>query len=286
MSKKLGHRKLKNTGVLFEVLTRQITSDILGNKESKSIELVKKYFNKNTALGKELELYEILIKEKYNSEEKANRLIDAVIKERSRITNSTLRREKYNLIKEIKEDYDVDKLFASKIPNFKQLASIWKLFAIETAGESYNPKEIINSRYTVVESLITSSPTVQDIKSPITSEDKDVRLLAYELMVEKFNTKYSKLLFEQKEVLRNYINNVSNAKSLKEFVSTESIKIKKYLKKLLPTVTDSVTKIKLAEAVNNVDIIKDTSKSIEKSLTTLMRYYDLITELENVNDKK
>ena len=116
MSKKLKHSKIKNTGVLFEVLTRQITSDILSNKESKSVNLVKKYFNKNTALGKELELYKILTKERYNSEERANRLVDAVLKERAQITNASLRREKFNLIKEIKEDYDVKKLFTAKLP--------------------------------------------------------------------------------------------------------------------------------------------------------------------------
>ncbi len=283
MSKKLKHSKIKNTGVLFEVLTRQITSDILSNKESKSVNLVKKYFNKNTSLGKELELYEILTKERYNSEERANRLVDAVLKERAQITNTSLRREKYNLIKEIKEDYDVKKLFTSKIPNFKQLASIWKLFSIETSMESYSPKEEVDSRYTIVENLISSNPNKKVSKSPVTSEEKDVRLLAYELMVEKFNKKYSKLSTEQKEVLRKYINNVSNATSLKEFVQVEVGKIKSYLKKLVPAIDDDITKIKLTEAINFADTINE-NKDTEKKLTTLMRYYDLITELEDVLD--
>ena len=263
MSKKLKHSKIKNTGVLFEVLTRQITSDILSNKKSKSVNLVKKYFNKNTALGKELELYEILTKERYNSEERANRLVDAVLKERARITNSDLRREKYNLIKEIKEDYDVKKLFTSKIPNFKQLASIWKLFSIESSMESYSPKEEVDSRYTIVENLISSNPNKKISKSPVTNEDKDVRLLAYQLMVEKFNKKYSKLSTEQKEVLRKYINNVSNATSLREFVQVEVGKIKSYLKKLVPAIDDDITQIKLTEAINFADTIsenKDTEK--------------------------
>ena len=170
-----------------------------------------------------------------------------------------------------------------KIPNFKQLASIWKLFSIESSMESYSPKEEVDSRYTIVENLISSNPNKKISKSPITAEEKDVRLLAYQLMVEKFNKKYSKLSTEQKEVLRKYINNVSNATSLKEFVQVEVGKIKRYLKKLVPAIDDDITKIKLTEAINFADTINE-NKDTEKKLTTLLRYYDLITELEYVFD--
>ena len=211
--------------------------------------------------------------------------MDAVLKERAKITNASLRREKYNLIKEIKEDYDVKTLFTSKIPNFKQLASIWKLFSIETSNESYSPKEEIDSRYTIVENLISSNPNKKISESVVTTEEKDVRLLAYELMVEKFNKKYSKLSTEQKEVLRKYINNVSNVTSLKEFVQVEVGKIKSYLKQLVPAIDDDITKIKLTEAITFADTICE-NKNTEKKLTTLLRYYDLITELEDVLGRK
>ena len=165
------------------------------------------------------------------------------------------------------------------------MASIWKLFSIETSRESYSPKEEVDSRYTIVENLISSNPNKKIIESPVTAEEKDIRLLAYELMVEKFNKKYSKLSTEQKEVLRKYINNVSNATSLKEFVQVEVGKIKSYLKKLVPTIDDDITKIKLTEAINFADTINE-NKDTEKKLTTLLRYYDLITELEDVLDRK
>ena len=52
------HSKYKNTGILFELLTRQITSDILSGKRTpKAIPILEKYFNKNEELGKELILY-------------------------------------------------------------------------------------------------------------------------------------------------------------------------------------------------------------------------------------
>ena len=288
MSKKLRHTKIKNTGVLFEVLTRQVTADIIDGKESKAVSLIKKHFNKNSTLGKELELYNILTTESYKSRSKAERLIDVVIKTRQRISNKILRSEKYNLIKAIKENYDVKALFSTKMPNYKKLASIYKLFLYETTGEDINPTEVVDSREYVVESLIVerSKPEAKsELLREYNSEDKDVKLLAYTLMVEKFNEKYSKLSQSQKNVLRKYINNVSNTNSLTEFIDGEIINIKTTLKKLLPTVNDDITSIKLREVTEQVGKLAGCNEATENTVVTLMRYYELIKELENVTGK-
>ena len=288
MSKKLRHTKIKNTGVLFEVLTRQVTADIIDGKESKAVSLIKKHFNKNSTLGKELELYNILTTESYKSRSKAERLIDVVIKTRQRISNKILRSEKYNLIKAIKENYDVKALFSTKMPNYKKLASIYKLFLYETTGEDINPTEVVDSREYVVESLIVERSKPEDkseLLKEYNSEDTDVKLLAYTLMVEKFNEKYSKLSQSQKNVLRKYINNVSNTNSLTEFIDGEIINIKGVLKKLLPTVNDDITSIKLREVTEQVGKLAGCNEATENTVVTLMRYYELIKELENVTGK-
>ena len=106
MARKLKHSKIKNTGILFELLTRQITADVLAGKSTKSVKIVKKFFNENTELGKELQLYRILSEKHYQSENKAQELVNTVVKARKKISNSRLRNEKYNLIKEIKENYN------------------------------------------------------------------------------------------------------------------------------------------------------------------------------------
>ena len=288
MSKKLRHTKIKNTGVLFEVLTRQVTADIIDGKESKAVSLIKKHFNKNSTLGKELELYNILTTESYKSRSKAERLIDVVIKTRQRISNKTLRSEKYNLIKAIKESYDVKALFSTKMPNYKKLASIYKLFLYETTGEEINPTEVVDSREYVVESLIVGPSKIENQSELIreyNSEDKDVKLLAYTLMVEKFNDKYSKLSQSQNNVLRKYINNVSNTNSLTEIIDGEIINIKETLKKLLPSVNDDITSIKLKEVTEQVGKLSGGNEATENKVVTLMRYYELIKELENVTGK-
>jgi hypothetical protein len=70
--KNIKHSKFKNTGFIFELLVRQITSEIMsGNTNSKAEKILKEFFSSKKELSKELKLYQYLINEKYNSESKA-----------------------------------------------------------------------------------------------------------------------------------------------------------------------------------------------------------------------
>lgn len=287
MSKKIKHTKIKNTGVLFEVLTRQVTADIIENRDSKSINLIKKYFNKTTNLGQELDLYNILVNESYKSSHNADRLVEAVVKSRQKLSTASLRREKYNLIKELKDKYDVNKLFATRIPNYKKLASIYKIFEHESTEKSLRPDEYVNVRSYLTESICSEKVGRIEQEPAVVAEDKEIRLLAYSLMVEKFNKKYSNLTEKQKMVLKKYINNISNTSNLHEYVSEEVMGIKSELSKLLPEVTDKITKIKLSEVIKQLDAMTIGKKRIsEKALIALMRYYELIEELKDVSKRQ
>ncbi len=288
MTRKLKHSKIKNTGILFELLTRQITADVLAGKSTKSVSIVKKYFNEKTELGKELELYRILSEKNYNSENKANHLLDAVIKSRQKLSNSILRREKYNLIKEIKENYNVNDFFSGRIPNYRILASISNVFQSETSQEKFKPDQIVNSKFTVLEHITSKKISENQVKEKVLKEyskkDKDLRLLAYEILVDKFNKKYKSLNESQKNLLKNYINNISNTNSLRDDVNDEVVKIKKELKIHLPKVDDTITKIKLTEAINQINNLTKGRVVDEKQVLTLMRYYELIKEIKNVHE--
>jgi len=288
MTRKLKHSKIKNTGILFELLTRQITADVLAGKSTKSVSIVKKYFNEKTELGKELELYRILSEKNYNSENKANHLLDAVIKSRQKLSNSILRREKYNLIKEIKENYNVNDFFSGRISNYRILASISNVFQSETSQEKFKPDQIVNSKFTVLEHITSKKISENQVKEKVLKEyskkDKDLRLLAYEILVDKFNKKYKSLNESQKNLLKNYINNISNTNSLRDDVNDEVVKIKKELKIHLPKVDDTITKIKLTEAINQIENLTKGKVVSEKQVLTLMRYYELIKEIKNVHE--
>ena len=287
MARKLKHSKIKNTGILFELLTRQITADVLAGKSTKSVGILKKYFNENTELGKELELYKLLSEKNYTSEVKANDLLNVVVKQRQKLSNTNLRREKYNLIKSIKENYNVTDFFNGRIPNYRILASIYNVFQSETTNEKFKADHIVNSRFTVLEHVTNKKIDEKQIKEKVlkeyTKEDKDLRLLAYQILVDKFNTKYKKLDESQKSLLKNYINNVSNTNSLREYVDKEVISIKKVLDKHLPKVNDKITNIKLTEAINQIENLTKGKIVNEKQVLTLMRYYELIKEIKNVH---
>ena len=287
MARKLKHSKIKNTGILFELLTRQITADVLAGKSTKSVSILKKYFNENTELGKELELYKLLSEKNYQSEVKANDLLNVIIQQRQKLNNSNLRREKYNLIKSIKENYNVTDFFNGRIPNYRILASIYNVFQSETTSEKFKADHIVNSRFTVLEHITNKKVDEEKIKEKVlkefNKEDKDLRLLAYQILVDKFNTKYKKLDESQKSLLKNYINNVSNTNSLREYVDKEVARIRGELEGHLPKVNDKITNIKLTEAINQIENLTKGKVVNEKQVLTLMRYYELIKEIKNVH---
>jgi len=284
MSSKTKHSKIRNTGILFELLTRQITVDVLNNdKKGSAANILKEFFNNKTQLGKEYELYRVLTVENYTSEIKANHLVDAVVKARQKLNGSQLKREKYNLIKEIKKTYNINDFFMARIPNYKVNASIFKVFDSNTDG---NPASEVDSRFTIVEHVtrkqISNKKEDKKLVEGYKKQEKDLRLLAYGILVEKFNKKYSSLSKSQKKLLKEYINNISNTNSLKEFVETETIKVKSKLQSFLPKVSDKVTKIKLQEAINQAETLMKGRIVEDKQVVTLMRYYQLVKELENV----
>jgi len=247
--------------------------------------MLKKFFNEKTELGKENQLYQVLLKQNYNSTRKAEKLLEVVLRAREKLQNKKLRTEKYNLIKEIKKNYVVEDFFRARIPNYKVYASIYKTFLAETTPV-FNPVDEVDSNFSIIEHITRNKTKPRDTDSKVISEfkkeDKDLRLLSYQLMVDTFNSKYKNLNSMQRNLLKQYVNNISNTNSLREFVDSEVGKIKKILFKFLPMVTDKVTKIKLTEAIKQTDTLSKGKIVKDKQVVSLMRYYELIKELHNV----
>jgi len=286
MAKKLKHSKIKNTGILFELLTRQITADVLDGKDSKAVKIVKTFFNENTVLGKELQLYRLLSEKHYKSESKANEFLDLIIKSRRKLSSAKIRNEKYNLIKVIKESYQVEDFFNGRISNYKLLASISNFIQSQVTNEDFQPDQVLNSKFTILEHITNkniSDETKDKVLKEYNKKDKDLRLLTYKILVDKFNKKYKTLDESQKTLLKNYINNISNTNKMREFVDSEVLSVQKELKLHLPKVKDKVTKIKLDEAVKQIPNLTKGKVIEEKQVLTLMRYYELVKEINNVH---
>jgi cellulose biosynthesis protein BcsQ len=211
------------------------------------------------------------------------------VKSRRKLSNRRLNNEKYNLIKTIKENYDIKEFFNTRIPNFKIMASVYKLFGTETGKEDFGPVQRTDSVITITEHITqntTHSNKANKVVKEFKEQGKDLRLLSYQLLVDKFNSKYKTLNENQKNLLKEYINNVSNTNSLKGFIDSEVVKIKKALKSLLPKVNDKITKIKLSEAIDYTDSATKGKVVQDKHVVALMRYYELIKEIKNVQTRK
>lgn len=280
--KSIKHSKIKNTGLIFELLVRQIASDTLNNKESKAIPILKKYFNKNTELSKELNLYKSLTSEKFNKEEKANALIEAVLKSHKQLNSATLSKQKYNLVKDINEVFGVDTFFSSKISDYKVLASVYKILEY---SEADSPTEIVNSKYTIIEHITGKEIIKEEISEELKTfiaEDKDVRLTAYKYLVNKFNDKYNTLDTKQKNLLREYINNVSSTDELTKYVVNEIHDMLKLLQVYNKKVDSPVVKIKLNEVSNLLKSMSNVKSVNDNHILSLLRYYELLKELKKV----
>jgi hypothetical protein len=284
--KKIKHSKFKNTGFIFELLVRQITSEIMSSNKSVAENILKEHFNSKRELSRELKLYQYLINEKYNSETKAEKFIDTIIEARKRLDEKKLTKEMYNLIKEIKETYNIDEFIKSPISNYKTLASIYKVFEVATIDEQFDPTDIVGSRITIAENIISSSIQNKDTKiqnavlEEYKKQDEDLRAVSYKLLVESFNNKYKNLTNEQKVLLKEYINNINNTGKLNDYVGTEITNLVNNLKEVGSKISDKVTQIKLAETIANIKKIKSVKKIKEQHLSAMMMTYELLNELK------
>ena len=287
--KKVKHSKVKNTGVLFELLVRQITLEVLnGDKTENAKKIVKQFFATGTELNKELRLYELLLKEKYTSETRAEKFVETVCEAYSKLDELKLNREKYNLIKTIKESFDSEQFLASPLSNYKVLASIYKVFESKKLKE-YDVKDVFNSKVTLIENITSKSSGKKSIQldesqqlvEVYKNQDKDIRLLTYKILIETFNKKYTNLDNSQKEVLREYINNINNTSKFKDYYSATLNKIISELGSIGKQICDTVTTIKLNETISVLKSQKLGRTVSDEQVSVLLLSHELLKELKS-----
>ena len=285
--KKIKHSKFKNTGILFELLVRQITVEILNGGEEKAKKIIKEFFKQGTEISKEKKLYDLLLKEKYNSESRAEKFIDVVLEAHSKINHKKILKEKYNLIKNIQESFNIDEFLNSPLTNYKTLASIYKIFESKNV-ENYDIKDNLNARFTLVEHIINDSiknknqlvedRTIEAYKK----QEKDMRLLSYRILVESFNKKYTKLDSNQKSLLREYINNINNTTKFKDHFNLKLKDLISSLHEEYTKTSDKVTKIKLKETISLLRKQRVRKKVSDSQVSAVMIGYELVKEMKNV----
>jgi len=281
--KKLKHSKFKNTGFLFEILTRQITTEILNNSEERAKRIVKEFFSAGKELSKELKLFHLLLNEKYNNDKNAEMFLNKVVEAHQRLNHAKLEREKYNLVKAINENFDSKSLMISPINDYKIIASIQKLFDANKLSIS-EIKDAVDSKITILEHITHNSKKSTSNSDQLVEfykkQEKDLRLLTHKILIERFNEKYANLNAAQKELLAEYINNISNSSKFKEYYLSQTDKVIKILEGKLSKIKDTITKIKLNETINTLKKQKIGRQVSDSQLSALMMSYELIKELK------
>ena len=285
---KIKHSKYKNTGILFELLVRQITADTLKGGNSPAIDILKEYFV-NTSLGKEYKLYESILKSRVITEGRATMVVDTILEASTKFNRKSLKKQKYNLINEIKKHYNLESFFGSKITNYKELAALYTL--IENVNSSFisNPTQLVDNKITLLEHL-TKKEDNKDSKQTVLEEfstyDKDIRTLTYKVLLEKFNNKYDTLTDDQKQILKEYINPVDSTPDLRNFYNTKITELKSTLSKITKNIKDKATQVKITEVTKFLAELNKTDKVGDNNLVDLLRYYQLVNEIQIANGKQ
>ncbi len=256
----------------------------MSNKESAAVNIVKKYFSKGE-LVKEYKIYQALTKATSLNEVKAESIISSTVKLSERLNRTALRKEKYNLIKEIKQHYDLEEFFKAKIHNYKAYAAISNLLEAQNSLEFIDPSFVINNKVTLLEFLtkqnIDKDRVEDQVMKEYASQDKATRALISKVMIEKFNEKYANLLPEQRNVLKTYINNITNTVSLREFVNQELDNIKNSLVSLQSFIQDKRTQIKLTELIQIIRPLEKTEPAKDEDILNILQFHELIHEIKS-----
>ena len=283
---KIKHSKFKNTGLIYELLVKQIAADTLSKNESPALVILRKYFAGKTTLAKELKLYEYILKNTNLIDTKAETVISTITEISRKLNQNTLKNQKYNLISEIKENYNIDEFFGIQVRDYKALAALYCLLEAQNNSTLVNPEFLVSNKMTIIEHLTSKEVTKEEVKDTLIEEyskyDKDLRLLTYKILLEKFNKNYKNFLPEQKNILKEFITSVNSTTRLKNIVNEELEKIKTKVGKFSGKIKDEVVKIKLQEVLKNLEPVKKTEKITDNHLINLMQYYDLVNEMQRL----
>ena len=283
---KVKHSKYKNTGLIFELLVKQIAADTLSRKDSPAVKILKKFYTGNTSLVREFKLYDFVLKNKGIGQKKAESIISTIVELSRKIDTPTLSKQKYELIKELKNHYNLEDFFSIKVESYKPLAALYCLLEAQNTQGLVDPQVFVDNKTTLLEHFLQTKQDGNNAKDTLIEEyskyDKDLRLLTYKILLEKFNNKYDNLLPEQKNILKEFIISANSTTKLRTIVNEELEKIQKQITTLKTKVEDQIVKIKLDEVFKSITPVKNTEKVTDNHLVSLMQYYELVGELKKV----
>ena len=283
---KIKHSKYKNTGLIFELLVKQIAADTLSRKDSPAVKIMKKFYTGKTSLVREFKLYEYILKNKGVSQPKAETIVSTIIEISNKLDRNAIKKQKYDLIAEIKKDYDLEEFFSMKVRDYKALAAMYCLMEAQNAEDLSDPQSLVDNKITILEHLTAKKQNEADVKDALVEEyskyDKDLRLLTYKILLEKFNGEYENFLPEQKAILREFITASESQVKLRNMINEELEKIANEVEAFKNKVQDGVAKIKLDEVHKLIKPLDKKTRIDDNHIVNLLQYYELVNELKSL----
>jgi hypothetical protein len=283
---RIKHSKYKNTGLIFELLVKQIAADTLDKKDSPAVQIIKNFFTGKSALVREFKLYQFILKNKSVSQSKAESIVSTIIEVARNIDKDLLKKQKYNLIREIKESYDIEEFFSIAVKDYKPLAALYCLLEAHKVSDIVDPNFLVDNKTTILEHLTREEQDKSQVRDTLIEEyskyDKDLKLLTFRILLEKFNSKYGTLLPEQKNILREFITSVDSSTRLRNVVNEEYVKLKDLINNLKDNVKDDIVAIKLQEVLKSIQPVEKTKRVTDDHLVNIMQYYELVQELKGL----
>lgn len=272
MLEKIKHNKIKNTGLIYQILVRKMIQQATNGKKPTAYNIFNNFFSKDKALGKQLAIYNLLTNTKYENKDMASSLFEEALDLRMKIDDIRLDKQKYYCIKQIKKHYRIKPLFQTKVDNYKVYASIYKVFESLRYSE-YNPLTIVQSRHHVLDFMLRplqeqSQVDSQDMKL-FREQDYDVKEAALTLYVQKFNQKFAVLNESQKQLLKKYTYTMTDNTQLDGYMNKEIDRLHQMFK------DDDNEKVQ--QIFENVDKIKSIN-NIQDKLYSVLNLY----EIENI----
>lgn len=282
---KIKHSKYKNTGLIFELLVKQIAADTLSRKDSPAVKIMKKFYTGKSSLVREFRLYEYILKNKGVSQQKSETILSTITEISFKLDREAVKKQKYDLIAEIKNSYDLDEFFSMKVRDYKALAALYCLMEAQNADLA-DPQTLVDNKMTVLEHLTESKQNEEDVKDALVEEyakyDKDLRMLTYKILLEKFNGEYSNFLPEQKAILREFINASESQVKLRTLINEELEKISLAVEEMKTKVKDDIAKIKLDEVAKTIKPLTKQTRVNDSHIVNLLQYYELVNELKTL----
>lgn len=282
---KIKHSKYKNTGLIFELLVKQIAADTLSRKDSPAVKIMKKFYTGKSSLVREFRLYEYILKNKGVSQQKSETILSTITEISLKLDREAVKKQKYDLIAEIKNSYDLDEFFSMKVRDYKALAALYCLMEAQSADLA-DPQTLVDNKMTVLEHLTESKQNEEDVKDALVEEyakyDKDLRMLTYKILLEKFNGEYSNFLPEQKAILREFINASESQVKLRTLINEELEKISLAVEEMKTKVKDGIAKIKLDEVAKTIKPLTKQTRVNDSHIVNLLQYYELVSELKTL----